>query len=90
MYRSIIFPLVLYWCESLSLTLKEEHKLRVCENRVLRRIFRQRRNEVTGGWRGLHNEEVHNLYSAPSIIRMIKSLRMRWERQVTRMGLKGI
>jgi hypothetical protein len=57
----------------------------VFENRVLRRIFRPKRDEVTGGWRKLHNEELHNLYSSPSIIRVIKSRRMRWARHVARM-----
>jgi hypothetical protein len=60
-----------------SLTLKEERRSRVFENRVLRRIFEPKRNEVIGGWRKLHDEELHNLYSSPSIIRMIKSTRMR-------------
>jgi hypothetical protein len=60
----------------------------VFENRVLRRIFGSKRNEVTGDWRKLHNEELHNLYSSPSIIRMIKSRRMRWAGHVTRMGTK--
>jgi hypothetical protein len=78
--------LVLYGCETWSLTLREEHRLRVFENRVLRRIFGPKRDEVTGGWGKLHNEELHNLYSSPSIIRMIKSRRMRWAGQVTRMG----
>jgi hypothetical protein len=59
-------------------------------NRVLRRIFGPKRDEVTGGWRKLHNEELHNLYSSPSIIRMIKSRRMRWAGHVERMGRKGI
>jgi hypothetical protein len=62
----------------LSLILREEHRLRVFENRVLRRIFGPKKDEVTGGWRKLHNEELHNLYSSPSIIRMIKSRRKRW------------
>jgi hypothetical protein len=66
----------------------EEHRLRVFENRVLRRIFGPNRDEVTGGWRKLHNEELHNLYSSPCIIRMIKSRRMRWAEHVTRMGKK--
>jgi hypothetical protein len=66
-------------CETSFLTLREEHRLRVFENRVLRRIFGPNRDEVTGGWRKLHNEELHNLYSSPSIIRMIKSRRMRWQ-----------
>jgi hypothetical protein len=70
------------------LALKEEHRLRVFENRVLRRIFGPKRDEVTGGWRKLHNEELHNLYSSPSIIRIIKSRRMRWAGDVARMGEK--
>jgi hypothetical protein len=71
-------PVILYGCETWSLTLREEHRLRVFKNRVLRRIFELKRDEVTGGWRKLYNEELHNLYSSPSIIRMIKSRRMRW------------
>jgi hypothetical protein len=73
---------VLYGCETWSLTLREEHRLRVFENRVLRRIFGPKRDEVTGGWRKLHND----LYSSPNIIRMIKSRRMRWAGHVARMG----
>jgi hypothetical protein len=69
---------VLYGCETWSLTLREEHRLRVFENRVLRRIFGPKRDEVMGDWRKLHNEELHNLYSPPNIIRMMKSGRMRW------------
>jgi hypothetical protein len=68
--------------------LREEHRLRVFENRVLRRIFGPKRDEVTGGWRELHNEELHNLYSSPSIIRVIKSRRMRWAGIAARMGEK--
>jgi hypothetical protein len=68
---------VLYGCETWSLTLREEHRLRVFENRVLRRIAGLKRYEVTGGWRKLSNEEINNLYSSPSIIRMVKSRRMR-------------
>jgi hypothetical protein len=78
LYKTIVLPVVLYGCETLSLTLIEEHRLRVFENNVLRRIFGPKREEVTGGWRGLHNEELHNLYSFPSIVRTIKSRRMRW------------
>jgi hypothetical protein len=69
---------VLYGCETWSLTLREEHRLGVFENRVLRRIFGPKRDEVTGGWRKLYNEELHNLYSSPSVIKMIKSRRVRW------------
>jgi transcription termination factor 2 len=68
------------------LTVREEHKLRVFENRVLRRIFGPKRDGVTGGWRKLYNEELHKLYSSPSIIRIIKSRRMRWAGHVARMG----
>jgi hypothetical protein len=66
--------------------LRAEHRLRVLENRVLRRIFGQKRDEVTGEWKKLRNEELHNLYSLPNIIRQIKSRRMRWEGHVARMG----
>jgi hypothetical protein len=71
-YKTIILPVVLYGCEIWSLTLKEEQRLRIFENRVPRRTFRPKRNEVMGGWRKLHSEELHNLYSSPSIIRTIK------------------
>jgi hypothetical protein len=87
-YKTIILPVVLYGCETWLLTVREEHKLRVFENRVLRRIFRPKRDGVTGGWRKLHNEELHNLYTSPSIIRIIKSRRMRWAGHVARMGEK--
>jgi hypothetical protein len=79
---------VVYGCETWSLTVREGHKLRVFENRVLRRIFVRKRDGVTGGWRKLHNEELHNLYSSPSIIRIIKSRRMRGVAHVSRMGEK--
>jgi hypothetical protein len=84
------FPQAFYYygCETWSLTVREEHKLRVFENRVLRRIFGPNRDRVTGGCRKLHNEELHNLYSSPSVIRIIKSRRMRWAGNVTRMGEK--
>jgi hypothetical protein len=75
---TIILPRVLYERETWSLTSKEEHRLRVFENRVLRRIFGPKRDEVTGEWRKLHNGELRDLYSSPSIIRIIKSRRMRW------------
>jgi hypothetical protein len=85
---TLILPVVLYGRESWSLTGREEHKLRVFENRVLRRIFLPKRDGVTGGWGKLHNEELHNLYSSPSIIIIIKSMRMRWTWHVARMGEK--
>jgi len=85
-YRTVILPFVLYGCENLSLTLREERKLRVFENRVLRRIFGPRRDEVTGELRRLHNEELYYLYSSPNIARVIKSRRIRWAGHVARMG----
>jgi hypothetical protein len=89
-YKTIILLVVLYGCETWSLTLREEHRLRVFENRMLRRIFGPKRDEVTGGWRNLHNEELHGLYSSPSIVRVITARRMRWSGHVARMGeVKG-
>jgi hypothetical protein len=85
-YKTIILPVVLYGCETWSLTLREEHRLSVFENRVLRRIFGPKRDEVTGGWRKLHNEELHGLYSSPGIVRVIKAIRMRCAGNVVRMG----
>src|SRR5215813_302754 len=85
-YRTIILPVVLYGCETWSLTLREERRLRVFENRVLRRVFGPKRNEVTGEWRKLHNEELSDLYSLPNIVRAVKSRRMRWAGHVARMG----
>ena len=79
-------PVVLYVCETWSLTLREERKLRVFENMVLRRIFGPKRVEVTGEWRRLHNQEINDLYSSPNIVRVIKSRRMRWAGHVARMG----
>jgi hypothetical protein len=78
MYKSIILPVVLYGFEIWSLTLRDEHRLKVFGNRVLRRIFGPKRDEVTGEWRKLHIEEFHNLYSSSIKIRMKKSRRMRW------------
>jgi hypothetical protein len=85
-YKTIIVPVVLYGCETWPLTLMEECRLGVFGNWVLRRIFGPKRNEVTGEWRKLHNEELYNLYSSPDIIRQVKSRRMRWAWHVTRMG----
>jgi hypothetical protein len=76
---------VLYECETWSQTLREKQRLRIFENRVLRRIFGQKRDEVTGEWRKLHNEEFRDLYSSPSINRLTKSRRMRSVRNVARM-----
>jgi len=70
----------------LVVTLREERRLRVCENRVLRRILGLRSDEVTGEWRKLHNEELNDLYSSPNIVRVIKSRRIRWAGHVVRMG----
>jgi hypothetical protein len=79
---------VLYGCETWSLTLREDHRLRVFENRVLRRIFGPKKDEETGDWIKLHNKELRDLYSSPSIIRIIKSRRMNWAGHVARMGQK--
>jgi hypothetical protein len=84
--KNIIVPIVLYGCETWSLTLREEHRMRVFENTVLRRIIGPKRVEVTGEWRKLHNGELHNLYPSPDIIRQIKSRIMWWAGHVARMG----
>ena len=79
-------PVILHGRETWSLTLREERKLRVFEKRVLRRVFGPKRDEVTGEWRKLHNEELSDLYSLPNIVRVVKSKRMRWAGHVARMG----
>jgi hypothetical protein len=84
-YKTVILPVVLYGCETWSVTLREEHRWRVFENSVLRKIFGPRREE-DGAWRKLHNDELHNLYSSPNIVRVIKSRRMWWAGHVGRMG----
>ena len=83
-YRTIILSVVLYGCETWSLTVREERKLRVFENRMLRRIFGPKRDELTGEWRKLH-EELDDLYCSSNIVRVIKSRRMRWAGHVARM-----
>ncbi|KAJ4438518.1 hypothetical protein ANN_14463 [Periplaneta americana] len=85
-YKTVILPVLLYGCETWTLTLREEHRFRVFENKVLRKIFGAKRDEVTGEWRKLHNTELHALYSSPDIIRNIKSRRLRWAGHVARMG----
>jgi len=85
-YRTIILPVVLHGCETWSLARWEERKLRVFENMVLRRIFGPRKDEVTGKWRRLHNEELNDFYSSPNIVWVIKSRRMSWAGHVARMG----
>ena len=82
----MILPVVLYGCETWSLTLREKRRLQVFENRVLRRVLGPKRDEVTGEWRKLHNEELRDLYSLPNIVRVVKSRRMRWAGHVARMG----
>jgi hypothetical protein len=84
-YKTVILLVVLYGCETWSLTSREEHRLRVFENRVLKRIFGPKREE-DGLWRKLHNNEFHILYSSPNIVRVIKSKRMRWAGHVAHMG----
>ncbi|KAJ4428274.1 hypothetical protein ANN_24291 [Periplaneta americana] len=85
-YKTVILPVLLYGCETWTLTLREEHRFRVFENKMLRKIFGAKRDEVAGEWRKLHNTELHALYSSPDIIRNIKSRRLRWAGHVARMG----
>jgi hypothetical protein len=85
-YRTIIMHVVLYGCGTWSLMLREDGRLRVFENRVLRRVFGPRRDEVTGEWRKLHNDELNELYSLPNIVRVVKLRRMRWAGRVAHMG----
>jgi hypothetical protein len=90
MYRNITLPVILYGCESWSPTLREERRLKVFKNRVLRRIFGPKRDEVTREWRKLHNEKLYDLRSSPNIIRVIKS-RIRWAGNVEPLGdRKGV
>jgi len=85
-YRTVILPVVLYVCETWSLTLREERRQRMFENRVFRKIFEPNKDEVTREWRKLHNEELNDLYCSPNIVRVIKSRRMRWAGHVVRIG----
>ena len=85
MYRTIFLP-VAYECGTWSLTLREERRVSVFENRVFRRIFGPKRDEVTREWRKLHNEELNDFYTSPNIVRAIKSRRMRWAVHAARMG----
>jgi hypothetical protein len=87
-HKILILPIVLYSCETWSLTLREEHRRRVFENRVLRRIFGPNRDEIMKGWIKLHNEVLLNLCSSPNIIRMMKSRRMRLAVRVAHIGEK--
>jgi hypothetical protein len=83
-YKTIILPVVLYGSETWSLALREEHRLRVFENILLRKIIGPKRDEVTGEWRKLHNKELRDLYSSPIIVRVIKSRSMKWAGHVER------
>jgi len=85
-YRTIVVPVVLYGCETWLLTLREKRRLRVLENRVLRRIFGPKRDKETGEWRKLDNEGLNDLYCSPNIVRVIRSRKMRWAGHVARIG----
>jgi hypothetical protein len=85
-YRTIILPVVLYGCETWLLTVREERRLRMFENRLLKRVFGPKRDEVTGEWSKIHNEELNDLYSLPNIVRVVKSRRMRWVGHVAHTG----
>jgi hypothetical protein len=89
-YNITILPVVLYGYQTCYLTSRQEHRLRVFENKVLRRIFGPKRDEMTGEWRKLLNEELRDLYSSPSIIRVIKWRRMRWTEHVAWMIRRGM
>jgi hypothetical protein len=86
MHITIILPVVLYGCETWSVRLREEHRLMVFDSRVIRKIFRPKRDEITGNWRGLHKEELYDSYLSPSIIWVTKSRRIKWAGHIARMG----
>jgi hypothetical protein len=88
MYGIVILPFVSYGCETRFLKLRDEHRLRIFENRTLRRIFGSKRDEVTGECRRLHNKKLYAVYSSPNIIRVIKSRRLRWVGNLARMGAR--
>jgi len=81
-YGTVILPVILYGCESWSTTLADEHKLRVFENKILRKIYGPKRDETTGEWRRLHNEGLHGLYDSPDVVKVMKSRRLRWASHV--------
>ena len=89
-YRTIILPVVLYGCETSSLTLREERRLKESEERLLRKIFGPKRDEATGEWRKLHNDELYDVYSSSNIFRVIKSRILRWAGHVARMGERRV
>jgi hypothetical protein len=89
-YRSVTLSVVLYGCGTWSLTLREEHRLRLFENRALRIIFGPNWGKITGDWRTLHNEELNVLCSSPNTIWVVKSRRMRWAGHVARMGAEEV
>jgi hypothetical protein len=88
-YKIMVLPVILYGCKTWSLAFGIEHRLRVYESRVVRRIFGPKRDEIIGGWRKLHNEAHRNFYSSPNIIRLLKFRRVRWAEHVARMGETG-
>jgi len=88
-FRTVILPVILYGCESWSTTLADEHKLRVFENKILRKIYGPKRDEMTGEWRRLHNDELYGLYDSPNVVKIMKSRRLRWADHVSRMEKKG-
>ena len=87
MYKTIVLPVALYACDTWSFTLREEHRLRMYANKVLRKFFGAKRDEITGEWRKLHNAELHALYCSPNIIRSLKSRRLRWAEHLKTYGI---